>query len=1307
MERNRRKRIFVWALILAMLLQNIVYAGEWKQENSDWYYEQEGVRQVGWIHDGSGWYYMDQDGKLRSGWFQEGETWYFLNTVHDGFYGRALTDQWAWVDGYCYLFDSDGKMYANCTTPDGYEVNADGRWTVDGVVQFIDGKGIITKETASTNTFSGGSGGGSSSSGGSGGSSGGGGSSSGGSGGSSSGNSGSNQGGGSTNDDSDTDDGGFVSEEFPGVVFTEAVEIENVDFTVEQDSNTVVVSDLEAAQNWEVGEVYILHDEENSWNDIAVKVTGIEKSENGVVVHYEQPLLEELVDTLDISEAAESGGYFIPAEGVTAETANTSRMMKAVRMAPVTAARATEEKTFNAFEAINISFPMGDGTVSGEIKLDRVTCKYRTEKVDGKKQIVESELKADINANLSMQISAEGGSDDKHVIGTYIVPLNAALWVNINLYWEMALEGELKVGTDIKMETGFQYTQTDGVKPVFEIHPTLTQASLSGSAEFITGIETPITLFKIPLLTMGVESAVGIKGEADTVSADPFLFCMDSKFYTTAKISANIGKSDDKEEDDDKFEIGIEPPEGIEFEDWGITLTIPEKVWRDMHIEETGIVEKCTREDCSYKGIVTDAITGNPVNQAKVELFRYGSSAETVMTDQNGRFEGYILISTEHDLKVTADGYQPYETTVIPQMGKPPELAISLIPQDAKTGKLSATILNQNNDEPVANAKVEIIQKDNTVSVVYTDDNCICQADLIAGTYALRISADGFKECETSFEITEDGTTSLEIEMSPDQLSEEGVGGWEAYVTDSETGKPVSGATITILKDNVMDEVSTDSNGYAAASEVLEAGDYRVWVELPSGTPTMGKYELLLEEISITDGETATYEWELTPNRDPNIDNGLYGYVICDESRFYYVPNAHIEIYQGGKYIKDTYADESGYFECELEAGVDVEPYTLKISATGYEPFSRELWAYSNIQSSYTDDNDPIISLNSPGLKEVPVTFNISLSNGMPVNLSHCYFETLDGWNWLDRYYFGGLERKDGNTFTAELEYGTHVLHIVNAVDANTLTHCKPADVEFTIDENNEDNVVVNIKLELEEERSNKLLLDMESVEEIEMSEQLLVEEGVVDSEMAEGLENEEMQQDKESFQNENNEDEAELEQEPDQDKENEGEAELEEEPDQDKENESEAELVEEPVQDEENEGEAEPEKDPVQDEENESEAELEKDPVQDEENESEAELEKDPVQDEENEGEVELEKDPVQDEENESEAAELEEEFTQGEENESEGKEEQNNAEKESDLEIEALANVNDPQATDKNSKTDEDPSSDENSEHKETSQR
>lgn len=63
-------------------------------------------------------------------WKQEGSTWKYQND--DGSY---VTNNWQWIDGKSYCFDSNGNMYANTTTPDGYTVNADGQWVVDGVVQ--------------------------------------------------------------------------------------------------------------------------------------------------------------------------------------------------------------------------------------------------------------------------------------------------------------------------------------------------------------------------------------------------------------------------------------------------------------------------------------------------------------------------------------------------------------------------------------------------------------------------------------------------------------------------------------------------------------------------------------------------------------------------------------------------------------------------------------------------------------------------------------------------------------------------------------------------------------------------------------------------------------------------------------------------------------------------------------------------------------------------------------------------------------------------------------------------------------------
>ncbi len=66
--------------------------------------------------------------------------WYDLGNGQ--YYGNPSQEvEWQWIDGNgdgiaeCYAFDSEGWMYADSMTPDGYKVNADGAWTVDDVVQ--------------------------------------------------------------------------------------------------------------------------------------------------------------------------------------------------------------------------------------------------------------------------------------------------------------------------------------------------------------------------------------------------------------------------------------------------------------------------------------------------------------------------------------------------------------------------------------------------------------------------------------------------------------------------------------------------------------------------------------------------------------------------------------------------------------------------------------------------------------------------------------------------------------------------------------------------------------------------------------------------------------------------------------------------------------------------------------------------------------------------------------------------------------------------------------------------------------------
>ena len=91
------------------------------------------VSAAGWIRSGTP---GTEDGR-NSGW------WYSLSDDDSQWYAASgeETVAWHWIDGNrdgaaeCYAFDASGWMYADTVTPDGYTVDRNGAWTVDGAVQ--------------------------------------------------------------------------------------------------------------------------------------------------------------------------------------------------------------------------------------------------------------------------------------------------------------------------------------------------------------------------------------------------------------------------------------------------------------------------------------------------------------------------------------------------------------------------------------------------------------------------------------------------------------------------------------------------------------------------------------------------------------------------------------------------------------------------------------------------------------------------------------------------------------------------------------------------------------------------------------------------------------------------------------------------------------------------------------------------------------------------------------------------------------------------------------------------------------------
>ena len=115
----KRKGLAIAGLVagLSVLTSMTAFAGQWIYDaNGEWQYID---HTIGWNQDSTGWWYQKADGSYPAA------TWQWIdddkNNTEDG-------------EQASYYFDANGYLVTN-TTIDGYTVNADGAWTVDGVVQ--------------------------------------------------------------------------------------------------------------------------------------------------------------------------------------------------------------------------------------------------------------------------------------------------------------------------------------------------------------------------------------------------------------------------------------------------------------------------------------------------------------------------------------------------------------------------------------------------------------------------------------------------------------------------------------------------------------------------------------------------------------------------------------------------------------------------------------------------------------------------------------------------------------------------------------------------------------------------------------------------------------------------------------------------------------------------------------------------------------------------------------------------------------------------------------------------------------------
>ena len=99
---------------------------EWFQDGSNWYYcGNSCVAYSGWGKVDGSWYYFSKANVMCTGWIRPSNSYYYLDPTS----GKMVTG-WAQIGGKWYYFSTDsnnlGAMLTSTTTPDGYQVGADG-----------------------------------------------------------------------------------------------------------------------------------------------------------------------------------------------------------------------------------------------------------------------------------------------------------------------------------------------------------------------------------------------------------------------------------------------------------------------------------------------------------------------------------------------------------------------------------------------------------------------------------------------------------------------------------------------------------------------------------------------------------------------------------------------------------------------------------------------------------------------------------------------------------------------------------------------------------------------------------------------------------------------------------------------------------------------------------------------------------------------------------------------------------------------------------------------------------------------------
>lgn len=523
-----------------------------------------------------------------------------------------------------------------------------------------------------------------------------------------------------------------VDNETEGYVnYAEGIEQTEIFYSLNEVEKKVYTINGEDVQGWNQGEIHVLISADGSAKDIAIKVTNIYEENGYTVIEYEEPLLEEVVNSFEVEGVTTTGAKFTPAEGITVQAQQ--QMARTFR-----ATRASVSDTIPLWGPLTLKIDELDT----EITFDLQNIEYRFAASPSWHLISIDEVYLALNSEISAdwQIDDLEFEPDRVLLGNIDCPIGYGFNVSGEIYLTFEAEAGFDIVFTLTSKTGVQYTKNTGMRFINQINPNITPIKFAGEITAGAELEPSAEFLGIDLASVGAGVGVALEGEATPINVLPFEFCLDGTLFIYLNLYARIG------------------PEDSELEFTKDIYNSDNSFYRkNLHCEETGLKEECTRGSGKYKGKVVRADDSRiPVSNAKIQVYRGNRLMDTTISDVHGDFVGVSLPSGAYKIVISSSGYIPYSQNFDIVGGEVTTLSTQLmISRDNEgedgwdTRSCSGVVKNAYTGAPVSGVTIEVrtqylIGNDDLIVTTITDSNGKYSFEAPIGKYWIAATKESY-----------------------------------------------------------------------------------------------------------------------------------------------------------------------------------------------------------------------------------------------------------------------------------------------------------------------------------------------------------------------------------------------------------------------------------------------------------------------------------------------------------------------------------------------------------------------------------